>query len=168
MKHPPSLVHTTIDTPLGPMFLAASPRGLAGAWFIGQRHFPPPAETAPWVGDETHPSLQAAGRQIASYFRGESCSFKLPLDMSSGTEFQQSVWRALIDIPPGQTQSYGALAQRAGRPAAVRAVGAAIGRNPLSIVVPCHRVIGVNGSLTGYAGGLDRKAALLSLEGAIV
>ena len=91
----------------------------------------------------------------------------LPLDLRGGTAFQQAVWRALLAIPRGQTLSYGALAQRIGKPAAVRAVGAAVGRNPASIVVPCHRVLGQGGALTGYAGGLARKTALLRLEGAL-
>jgi methylated-DNA-[protein]-cysteine S-methyltransferase len=91
-------------------------------------------------------------------------AFDLPLDLSGGTPFQQSVWQALLSIAAGQTRRYGELASQIGRPAAVRAVGAAIGRNPLSIVVPCHRVVGADGSLTGYAGGLDRKAALLERE----
>jgi methylated-DNA-[protein]-cysteine S-methyltransferase len=166
MKHAPSLIQTTIDTPLGPLLLAASPDGLAGVWFVDQQHYPATAEIGSWAADANHPVLLEAARQMASYFRGESRSFDLPLDLSAGTAFQQSVWRALTDIPSGKTQSYGTIAQRVGRPAAVRAVGAAIGRNPLGIVVPCHRVIGANGSLTGYAGGLDRKTALLSLEGA--
>jgi methylated-DNA-[protein]-cysteine S-methyltransferase len=166
MKRSASLTQTTIETPLGPMLLAVSSRGLAGVWFINQQHFPTLSETGSWATDASQPLLLEAACQLASYFHGDSRSFDVPLDLSAGTAFQQSVWRALTDIPPGTTQSYGTIAQRVGRPAAVRAVGAAIGRNPLGIVVPCHRVIGANGSLTGYAGGLDRKKALLALEGA--
>ena len=94
----------------------------------------------------------------------ERSQFDVPLDLSGGTAFQQSVWKALLEIPPGTTTSYGALGRQLGRPLAVRAVGAAVGRNPLSVVVPCHRVLGADGSLTGYAGGIDRKRALLTLE----
>jgi methylated-DNA-[protein]-cysteine S-methyltransferase len=94
-------------------------------------------------------------------------SFDLPLDFAQGTAFQQDVWRALLKIPRGATRSYGALSADVGNPAAVRAVAGAVGRNPLSIIVPCHRVLGADGSLTGYAGGLERKAALLQLEGAL-
>jgi methylated-DNA-[protein]-cysteine S-methyltransferase len=166
MKHPPGLVRTTIETPLGSMLLAASQSGLAGVWFVHQKHYPDAVDIESWASDVHHAVLREASRQMAAYFRGDSLSFKLPLDLSAGTAFQQAVWRALTEIPPGTTRSYGSIAQRIGRPAAVRAVGAAIGCNPLCIVVACHRVIGANGSLTGYAGGLERKTALLSLEGA--
>lgn len=168
MKHATTLVRTTIDTPLGPMLLAASPQGLAGVWFIDQKHRPTATEIEAWRLDAEHPVLQAASHQMAAYFNGAAQPFDLPLDLSAGTAFQQSVWRALLTIPRGQTNSYGALARCVERPAAVRAVGAAIGRNPLSIVVPCHRVIGAGGSLTGYAGGLARKTALLSLEDTMI
>jgi methylated-DNA-[protein]-cysteine S-methyltransferase len=108
--------------------------------------------------------LDAAATQLNDYFLGQRQRFELPLDLTQGTPFQQGVWRALLDIRSGETTSYGALAARIGRPQAVRAVGAAVGRNPLGIVVPCHRVVGASGSLTGYAGGLDRKQTLLQLE----
>jgi methylated-DNA-[protein]-cysteine S-methyltransferase len=108
--------------------------------------------------------LASATRQLQEYFAGNRQVFDMPLDLNGGTDFQQQVWRALLEIPSGQTVSYGTLSQRIGRPRAVRAVGAAVGRNPLSIVVPCHRIVGTNGALTGYAGGLDRKTALLQLE----
>jgi methylated-DNA-[protein]-cysteine S-methyltransferase len=111
--------------------------------------------------------LREAAAQLQQYLRGERQHFDLPLDLAGGTGFQQAVWQALLRIPPGRTTSYGALGREIGRPAAVRAVGAAVGRNPLSLVVPCHRVLGGDGSLTGYAGGLERKAALLRLEGAL-
>lgn len=147
------------------MRLAASPAGLAGAWFVtGQRHLPPDDRIAGWPTAPDHPLLLAAGEQLGAYFRSERQGFDLPLDLSSGTAFQQSVWQALRAISPGRTRSYGEVAQGIERPAAVRAVGAAIGRNPLSVIVPCHRVVGAGGALTGYAGGLDRKAALLRLE----
>jgi methylated-DNA-[protein]-cysteine S-methyltransferase len=157
-------VCTTLDSPLGPLLLAASAWGLAGVWFQDQRHRPLEATVASWAEDPRHPVLQAAAAQLQHYFRGDAPSFDLPLDLSAGTPFQQAVWHTLRAIPAARTHSYTEIAQRIGRPAAVRAVGTAIGRNPLSIVVPCHRVLGASGALTGYAGGLDRKAALLRLE----
>lgn len=164
MKNSVHWVKTTVASPLGPLLLAASAQGLAGVWFAQQRHRPPDSLVAGWPTTAIHPLLQAAEQQLARYWVGELSAFDLPLDLSGGTPFQQSVWQALRAIPCGQTLRYGELASQIGRPAAVRAVGAAIGRNPLSIVVPCHRVVGADGSLTGYAGGLDRKAALLRLE----
>jgi methylated-DNA-[protein]-cysteine S-methyltransferase len=164
MKNDISKVYTDWQGPLGPMTLAATPEGLAGVWFNGQRHGP---DTAGWCRDLTHPVLLKAIAQLADYFTHGRLAFDLPLDMTAGTAFQQQVWRALLAIEPGETVSYGALSASIGKPAAVRAVGAAVGRNPISIVVPCHRVIGTNGALTGYAGGLDRKTALLTLEGVL-
>jgi methylated-DNA-[protein]-cysteine S-methyltransferase len=102
--------------------------------------------------------------QLAEFFEGRRRHFDLPLDLGGGTDFQQTVWRSLLQIAPGTTTAYGELARRIGKPLAVRALGAAVGRNPISIIVPCHRVVGAGGALTGYAGGLDRKTALLSLE----
>jgi methylated-DNA-[protein]-cysteine S-methyltransferase len=142
------------------MLLAGHDAGLLGIWFESQKHYPDVAGLA--FGD--HPTVAVAQAQLAAYFAGERSQFSLPLDLSNGTAFQQSVWRALLDIPCGVTISYSTLSQQIGRPSAVRAVAAAVGRNPLSIVVPCHRVLGSNGSLTGYAGGVDRKSALLNLE----
>ena len=149
-----------LDTPLGRVCIARTAHGLAGLWFDGQRHHP--GELAVPERDDD-PLLADAARQLAQYFAGQRSDFDLPLDLQ-GTPFQQSVWQALRRIPPGRTCSYGALAQSLGAPSAVRAVGAAVGRNPASLVVPCHRVLGQDGSLTGYAGGLERKRALLSLE----
>ncbi|MBL0421017.1 methylated-DNA--[protein]-cysteine S-methyltransferase [Ramlibacter sp. AW1] len=145
------------------MRLAATARGLAGAWFHGQKHGPTGDE--PWQEDPQHPVLREAASQLDAYFARRLRQFDLPLDLATGTPFQQRIWQALCGIGHGQTVSYGELARRVGQPAAVRAVGAAIGRNPLSIVVPCHRVIGKGGALTGYAGGLERKTALLQVEG---
>ena len=153
------------DGPLGRLLLAASDVGLAGAWFEGQRHWP--AASAQWRRVVAHPVLQEAARQLDAYWQGRREAFALPLDVSRGTPFQQRVWRALTDIPRGATESYAALAQRIGAPGAARAVGAAVGRNPWSVVVPCHRVVGHNGALTGYAGGVARKRALLQLENAL-
>lgn len=151
----------TIASPLGAIVLAATDRGLAGAWFDGQRHFP---DARGWVASPENVTLQSAAAQLGTWFSGARSGFDLPLDLRRGTAFQQSVWRALMDIEPGTTTTYGALAAIIGKPAAVRALGAAIGRNPLSVIVPCHRVVGAKGALTGYAGGLERKAALLARE----
>jgi methylated-DNA-[protein]-cysteine S-methyltransferase len=145
------------------MTLAASAHGLAGSWFDGQKHMP---DSSAWPVQNAHPVLLQAQAELSEYFAGTRSRFTLPLDLGRGTAFQQQVWRSLLDIAAGQTLAYGALAARMGRAAAVRAVGAAVGRNPLSIVVPCHRVVGANGALTGYAGGLERKQALLQLEAA--
>ena len=152
-----------LPSPLGPILLARTDAGLAGAWFDAQKWHPEPLN-APERPDD--PLLLQAAAQIAEYFSGERLQFDLPLDLH-GTPFQQSVWRALCAIEPGATQSYAAVARSVGAPQAVRAVGAAVGRNPVSVIVPCHRVVGTDGSLTGYAGGLDRKRALLALEGAL-
>ncbi|MDI1239700.1 MAG: methylated-DNA--[protein]-cysteine S-methyltransferase [Polaromonas sp.] len=122
---------------------------------------------AVWPSDPAHPVLQQVMSQLTEYFTGQRTQFDVPLDLAYGTAFQQSVWQALLKIPQGGTASYGEVSQRIGKPAAVRAVGAAVGRNPVSIIVPCHRVMGANGALTGYAGGLDRKTALLKLEGVL-
>jgi len=155
-----------VDSPLGGVTLAATDDGLAGLWFDQQRHLP---DMSGWQTDaieDAHPVLRAAAAQLQAYFAGTRAHFDLPLDLSHGTAFQQAVWQALRAIPTGATTSYGALSQCVGNPSAVRAVGAAVGRNPISVIVPCHRVVGADGSLTGYAGGLERKTALLALEGA--
>ncbi|HEY8050793.1 MAG TPA: methylated-DNA--[protein]-cysteine S-methyltransferase [Ramlibacter sp.] len=164
MKHDPTLCKSHWNGPLGAMVVAATARGVAGIWFEGQKHIP---DHSAWPMDDAHPAIREALAQLADYFAGRRTSFDLPLDLQAGTAFQQSVWRALLAIPHGATTSYGTLSRDIGAPAAARAVGAAVGRNPVSIVVPCHRVLGTGGSLTGYAGGLDRKSALLKLEGAI-
>ena len=164
MKYDPSIVQARYAGPLGPMIVAATARGIAGIWFEGQKHMP---DTAAWPEQPEHPVLAQAVAQLQQYFAGQRTSFDLPLALQGGTAFQQSVWQALLAIPRGGTTSYGMLGRRIGRPAAIRAVGAAVGRNPLSVVVPCHRVIGADGSLTGYAGGLERKTALLQLEGVL-
>jgi methylated-DNA-[protein]-cysteine S-methyltransferase len=164
-RTPPSPLFTTrLDSPLGPIVLAATERALCGLWFEGQQHGPAADTVARWTPAPTHTVLQQASEQVLAYLQGQRQRFELPLDLGGGTDFQQSVWQALLGIGWGQTSSYGALAQQIGRERAVRAVGAAIGRNPLSLVVPCHRVVGAQGQLTGYAGGLHRKQALLQLE----
>jgi methylated-DNA-[protein]-cysteine S-methyltransferase len=162
MKFAASTVQSSFDSPLGPILIAAKDDKLVGVWFDSQRHLP---DTSSWRQASDHPVLQQARAQLTEYFAGRRTAFELPLDLSVGTLFQQSVWRVLLKIPRGATWTYGAVSAAIGQPAAVRAVGGAVGRNPLGIVVPCHRVIGANGSLTGYAGGLDRKVALLKLEG---
>ncbi len=153
------------DTPLGPITLAANGLGVCGLWFDGQRHGPSPAQIQSWTHTPDEPLLLQAAAQLQAYFTGQRHRFDLPLDLSHGTTFQQSVWQALLQIDSGQSQSYGDLAKHLNKPKAVRAVGAAVGRNPISIIVPCHRILGAGGQLTGYAGGMGRKEALLRLEG---
>jgi len=161
------VAQTRIDTPLGPLLLASTARGLAGAWFDDQAHHPgQPAAPK----DASHAVLQATARAFERYWsEGAAAAAEafadVPLD-PHGTPFQHAVWQQLLTIAPGLTAYYGAIAQRLGRPEAARAVGAAVGRNPIAILVPCHRVLGRDGSLTGYAGGLPRKRALLAHEGA--
>lgn len=168
MKFDSTLVQADYQSPLGRIIAAATAKGLAGLWFENQRHYP--KELAPdsvWPVDTGHPFLRQTCGQLDEYFAGTRTQFDMPLDLSHGTTFQQSVWQALLAIPAGATASYGEISRRIGNPAAVRAVGAAVGRNPVSIIVPCHRILGTDGSLTGYAGGLERKTALLQLEGAL-
>jgi methylated-DNA-[protein]-cysteine S-methyltransferase len=154
---------TTIVTPLGALLLARTASGLAGAWFANQKAHPMDI-AAPRRDDDA--LLRDAASQFAEYFAGRRSDFDLPLDLR-GTDFQRRVWQALLRIAIGRTSSYGEIARELGAPKAVRAVGGAVGRNPVSVIVPCHRVIGSDGSLTGYAGGLQRKRALLQLEGAL-
>jgi methylated-DNA-[protein]-cysteine S-methyltransferase len=143
------------------MTLAAHDQALVWTGFDGQKHAP---DTSQWPVANAHPVLRLACDELQQYFAAERQTFDVPLDLGSGTEFQQRVWQALLDIAPGATTSYGAISEGMGQPRAVRAVGGAVGRNPISIIVPCHRVVGRNGALTGYAGGLGRKVALLQLE----
>ena len=156
------LVCKTIRTPQGPMLLAASEAGLAGAWFEGQSHHP---DASDWPVVREQRWIDRAEQELTAYFKGEVQVFNTPRVPAWGTAFQQSVWQALCGIPLGSTCSYGQLAAQLNKPLAVRAVGAAVGRNPWSVIVPCHRVLGAQGQLTGYAGGLERKRALLTLEG---
>ncbi len=160
------LAQARIDTPLGPMTAAATARGLAGLWFDGQKHHPGPL-AAPV--DANNPFIAQARRELGTWFASAAArrrGFTVALD-PQGTAFQRSVWQMLRGIGCGDVARYGDLARRLGRPKAARAVGAAVGRNPISVIVPCHRVLGQDGSLTGYAGGLPRKRALLELEGAV-
>ncbi|MFM6990038.1 MAG: methylated-DNA--[protein]-cysteine S-methyltransferase [Rhodoferax sp.] len=158
------VVRAHFDSALGPMTLAASARGLCGVWFDGQKHQP---DLHHLRQEPSHPLLLKTQQQLTDYFAGQRTQFDVALDMQCGTGFQQSVWQQLQTIAPGRTVSYGAIAAALGRPTASRAVGAAVGRNPVSIIVPCHRVVGSSGALTGYAGGLDRKTALLHLESSL-
>ena len=159
--------HVTHDSPIGRLRLAACETGLVAVHMEKQRHVPDepaPHWSAPAAADVSQAAtLDATRRQLDDYFAGRATRFDLPL-APSGTPFQRLVWRALSTIDYGTTISYRALAARIGRPAAMRAVGLANGRNPLSIVVPCHRVIGADGSMTGYGGGIERKVFLLALE----
>ena len=156
------IVCRRIDSQVGPLMLAADNDGLRYIEFRENRH---PADHADWHGGDS-PLLQAAEAQLCEYFAGTRKVFDLPL-APRGTEFQMIVWRALADIPFGATSSYAQLAQRIGNPSAIRAVGAANGRNPLPIVLPCHRVIGTDGAMVGFGGGVAVKEFLLRLEGAM-
>lgn len=152
-------VHTVIDSPYGPLTLVATDGVLSGLYMEGQRHRP--AEETFGAPDDT--PFTDTVRQLESYFAGGLTEFRLPLRMA-GTPFQLRVWEELRRIPYGETVSYGTLAERLGQPTASRAVGLANGKNPIGIIVPCHRVVGASGSLTGYGGGLDRKRRLLDFE----
>jgi methylated-DNA-[protein]-cysteine S-methyltransferase len=154
-------VGKTVESPVGALTLVASDVGLAAV--LWPNDDPARVRLGAFAASAEHPVLQDTQRQLAEYFAGTRTAFALPLDFA-GTEFQRSVWAALLTIPYGETRSYGDIARTIGRPAAVRAVGAANGRNPISIVAPCHRVIGANGKLTGFAGGLKTKEYLLALE----
>ncbi|MEC5215183.1 methylated-DNA-[protein]-cysteine S-methyltransferase [Actimicrobium sp. GrIS 1.19] len=145
---------------LGALVLATTSRGLCGIYFEQHKYF---GGHNAWQHNPAHPTLTAAARQLDAYFAGTLTRFDVPLDLL-GTPFQRSVWQQLMAIEFGETVSYGTHAARVGKPQAVRAVGTAIGRNPVSIIVPCHRVVGKDGGLNGYAGGLDRKRFLLALE----
>lgn len=160
---PAKVLTTLVDSPVGPLFLAADEAGLRAIEFRDNRH--PVKRDGEWIeGDNA--VLRKAAQQLGEYFAAKRRDFDLPLS-PHGTQFQRSVWKTLATIPYGETISYAELAQRVGKPSASRAVGAANGRNPLPIVLPCHRVIGADGSLTGFGGGLPTKQYLLKLEGAV-
>lgn len=156
-----TLASKTIPSPVGALTLVASDTGLRA--ILWENDDPKRVKLGPVVERPDHPILIEAERQLAAYFGGTLTRFDLPLDFQ-GPEFQKQVWAALLTIPFGETRSYGQIARQIGRPTAARAVGAANGRNPISIVAPCHRVIGASGALTGFAGGLEAKALLLELE----
>jgi methylated-DNA-[protein]-cysteine S-methyltransferase len=156
-------VQKTMNSPVGKLQLVATDEGLAAILWENDR----PGRVRLDIGaeDKDHPVLLETERQLEEYFGGKRKAFTVKLDVV-GTVFQRKVWDALLTIPFGETRSYGQIARQIGSPIAVRAVGAANGRNPVSIIAPCHRVIGSTGKLTGFAGGLDTKAQLLALEGA--
>ena len=153
--------YTKMDSAVGVLTLVASDIGLTA--ILWENDAPGRVRLGELVEAPDHPILLEAKRQIAAYFAGTLTAFTVPLDFQ-GSAFQKSVWAALLTIPFGETRSYGEIARQIGRPGASRAVGAANGRNPISIIAPCHRVIGANGSLTGFAGGLEAKKLLLDLE----
>jgi len=150
-------------SPLGEILLAADEAGLFGTWFTGQKYFARGLDATAPAGETD--ALRAAVRWLDIYFSGREPDFTPPLHLR-GTPFQKEVWQLLLGIPYGETSTYGAIAGQLGVHASARAVGGAVGRNPVSLIVPCHRVVGADGSLTGYAGGVGRKRRLLMLEGA--
>src|SRR4051794_1284021 len=153
--------HTTIDSPVGELTLVARDGVLSGIYFPGHWHVPAPEV----FGRSSERGFEQVRQQLGEYFAGERIEFELATT-TGGDEFQRRVWELIDRISYGQTTTYGEMAQELGDPALARRVGGAVGRNPLSIVTPCHRVVGKNGKLTGYAGGLERKRFLLELEGA--
>ncbi|MDU4959228.1 MAG: methylated-DNA--[protein]-cysteine S-methyltransferase [Sporomusaceae bacterium] len=160
----------TIHTPLGAMTAAATDAAISGLWFNGQKYYP--AQTAGWTESPQHPLFTALRAYLTDYFSGSSQPHNLPL-APAGSEFRQQVWQLLLAISHGTVTTYGRLAadmaaQRGLAAMSAQAVGGAIGHNPLTILIPCHRVIGAAGALTGYAGGLEKKQALLRLEGVAV
>ncbi|WNI15884.1 methylated-DNA--[protein]-cysteine S-methyltransferase [Actinacidiphila sp. ITFR-21] len=159
-------VYALVDSPCGPLTLVARDGALAGLYMTDHRHRPPLESFGARVEPDGLPALAEVSEQLSAYFAGGLTRFDLPL-AAVGTPFQRRVWSALNDIPYGETVSYGRLAASLGQPGASRAVGLANGKNPISIIVPCHRVVGANGSLTGYGGGLERKRWLLGLEGGL-
>jgi methylated-DNA-[protein]-cysteine S-methyltransferase len=154
-------LYTHFDSPIGPLLLTSDGASLTGLYMNAGKHSP--LTEADWKQDDEALPFPAVKEQLAAYFNGGLREFELPVSLH-GTPFQQKVWEELRRIPFGETISYGELARRIGNPDASRAVGLANGKNPVSIIVPCHRVIGANGKLTGYGGGLDNKATLLTLE----
>jgi methylated-DNA-[protein]-cysteine S-methyltransferase len=154
-----SATHTTIESPLGDLTLVAAGGVLSGLYFPG--HWYPPGRNV--LGARSESGFEPAETQLAEYFAGERTGFELPTRLA-GDEFQRRVWELIDRIPYGETTTYGAMAAELGDPTLARRVGGAVGRNPISIVVPCHRVVGKDGKLTGYAGGLERKRHLLELE----
>lgn len=158
-----TLSRARLETPVGRLDLIASDAALVAV--LWEREDPRRVRLEPLVDAAGHPILECTARQLGEYFAGTRTVFDIPLDFR-GPDFQRSVWQALLTIPFGETRTYGQIAQQVGRSTASRAVGAANGRNPISIIAPCHRVIGADGSLTGFAGGMENKRLLLNLEGA--
>ena len=150
------------ESPMGRMLIVATDQGLSGLYFVDQKYY---REVAPdWLRGDHHEVVRETARQLKEYFAGARKQFDIPL-AAQGTPFQSRVWKAISSVKYGDSITYSELARRAGHPEAVRAAGTATGRNPITIIVPCHRIVGSNGSLTGYAGGLVRKRALRQLEG---
>lgn len=152
--------YTEYSSPLGQLIIAATERGVCGLYFEQHKYFAGPQG---WLRNDAQPHLREAVAQLDEYFAGARATFDVALDMQ-GTAFQQAVWRELRALPFGVITSYADIARHIGKPSAVRAVGSAIGRNPVSIIVPCHRVLGASGALSGYAGGVERKRRLLEHE----
>lgn len=165
MQFHPNTTYLRCDTTLGMVYLSASPSGLNGCWFEDQKHVPPALTT--WgIATAQHPILTPAAEHLVRYCNGDATALVdiVAFDLSGGTTFQQAVWRALQNIAASTTSTYGQIAHTIGRPTAYRAVANAIAHNPISLWIPCHRVLGAHGNLTGYAGGLQRKSTLLQLE----
>jgi methylated-DNA-[protein]-cysteine S-methyltransferase len=157
--------YTFYESPFGKMLLLSSTEALVGLYFVGQKYYPRTDKTRQENGDI--PPLRQTARELDEYFANRRVHFEVPL-APYGTTYQHAIWKAIATVPHGQTISYSELARRAGYPESPRAAGTATGQNPIGIIVPCHRIIGANGSLTGYAGGLDKKRALLALEAGYV
>lgn len=157
-----TLIYNTFNSPLGEVTIQANEHGLTGLWF--EQHTTLPDDLG--ARSQANNILKTAEAEVTAYFQDSDMTFSVPL-AATGTDFQQQVWQALTEIPSGETWSYQDLANHINNPKAVRAVGLANGKNPISVIVPCHRVIGSNGKLTGYAGGVERKAWLLKHEGAL-
>jgi methylated-DNA-[protein]-cysteine S-methyltransferase len=157
-----TMIHAVLATSLGRLLIATDGQALSGVWFEGQAHAP---RMQDGLLQNDHPLLRQAANQIQAFLAGQPQPFEVPLSPSLGTPFQRQVWQEVASIARGQVRTYAEIAQALGRPQAARAVGAAVGRNPWLLVVPCHRVVGRGGALTGYAAGLARKQALLSMEG---
>jgi methylated-DNA-[protein]-cysteine S-methyltransferase len=155
---------TTFDSPIGELYMAGDDETVTALYMDGQRYRP--SHDATLVRDDARFAGEVA--QFGEYFAGSRREFEIDVAFPGGSDFQRRVWRALLEIPYGETWSYGELSERVGEPATARSVGTANGRNPISLIVPCHRVIGADGSLTGYGGGLDRKRRLLDLEAGVL
>jgi len=158
------MAHLLAESPLGTLIIAGNGAAVTGIWFEDHRYFPTDATLGERVQPGTDSVLDAAAEQLGAYLAGERADFELPLD-PAGTPKQKRVWEILREIPVGSVMTYGEIARQIGKPKAAQSVGQAVGHNPVSIVIPCHRVLGADGSMTGYAGGLERKRFLLDLEG---
>lgn len=159
------MIYDIFASPMGDILVTSDGEKIITFGFVGQKHLKPISDS--WEKELNHNLLQKAKKQTEEYFLGKRKTFDLPLS-PQGTEFQRKVWLALEQIPFGQVTTYGKIAKKINNPKGVRAVGGAIGRNPIGIIIPCHRVVGTNKTLTGYAGGLDRKQNLLELEGVLL